>query len=767
MNMKKFSELVIKYRKIIIFITIFTTLVLGFFMKDLQINADIISYLPESDPVVKLFNYIGEEYGGTSLAMVALETDDIFNKDTIERLSHLTSQFKVVEGVSYVTSLANVLDIRSDEREIEIGRLIDEYDLPQTSTELQNLKNYTLSKDMYRGKLISDDSEAALIICRLRKGADTIKTAQLLKEIVEKSNIKEKVYYGGIPFQMIDISDIILSDLTFLIPLILFLMLISLFISFRTLRGIFLPIISVSISTIWTLGIMSILKIPFTAISDIIPVILIAVGSAYSIHVVSKFDEDIERNGDRIKRLENALSEVSIPVILAGITTIAGFIAFVFGSYLSMIREFGMFSSLGVLFALITSITFVPSLLSILPDKKKTGFVNGNIKKEKGITQLMDKIGEWVLKNEKIIIVIGIVIVIASIVGIPRIERKVDMLDYFKPGSSIRLTEEIMENKFGGSIPIQILVKGDIQDPAVLTEMKKMEYFLESQGDVRNAQSVADLIEEMADAMGEEKAIPDSKAKVSNLWFLLEGEEIMSQLVNLDKTEAVIQATIVNVNTKRIRDLVENTERFIEQTDTSIVTFSQTGMPAIYQHLDDSIARSQIQSLIIAIILIFICLTILLRSFVGGLIGLVPIGFTLFVVFGFMGFSGIPLDIATVLVGSISIGIGIDYSIHFVSRFREEFKKDKTELEALDKTLETTGKAILINVITVTMGFLVLILANVIPLRRFGILIAITMIGSGAGAITLLPAIILLTKAGFIGNFDRFIKKSENHLNNK
>jgi len=766
-NMKKFSELVIKYRKIIIFITIFTTLVLGFFMKDLQINSDIIRNLPESDPAVKLFNYIGEEYGGTSLAMVALETDDIFNKDTIERLSHLTSQFKVVEGVSYVTSLANVLDIRSDERGIEIGRLIDEYDLPQTSTELQNLKNYTLSKDMYRGKLISDDSEATLIICRLREGADTIKTAQLLKEIVEKSNIKEKVYYGGIPFQMIDISDIILSDLTFLIPLILFIMLISLFISFRTLRGIFLPIISVSISTIWTLGIMSILKIPFTAISDIIPVILIAVGSAYSIHVVSKFDEDIERNGDRIKQLENALSEVSIPVILAGITTIAGFIAFVFGSYLRMIREFGMFSSLGVLFALITSITFVPSLLSILPDKKKAGFVNGNIKKEKGITRLMDKIGEWVLKNEKIIIVIGIVIVIASIVGIPRIERKVDMLDYFKPGSSIRLTEEIMENKFGGSIPIQILVKGDIQDPAVLTEMKKMEYFLESQGDVRNAQSIADLIEEMADAMGEEKAIPDSKAKVSNLWFLLEGEEIMSQLVNLDKTEAVIQATIVNVNTERIRNLVENIERFIEQTDTSIVTFSQTGMPAIYQHLDDSIARSQIQSLIIAIILIFICLTILLRSFVGGLIGLVPIGFTLLVVFGFMGFSGIPLDIATVLVGSISIGIGIDYSIHFVSRFREEFKKDKTELEALDKTLETTGKAILINVITVMMGFLVLILANVIPLRRFGILIAITMIGSGAGAITLLPAIILLTKAGFIGNFDRFIKKSENHLNNK
>jgi predicted RND superfamily exporter protein len=426
-----------------------------------------------------------------------------------------------------------------------------------------------------------------------------------------------------------------------------------------------------------------------------------------------------------------------------------------------MIREFGLFSSLGILFALITSITFVPSVLSVMPAKDRSRSVNGEIKKRKGITRLMDKIGEWVLNNEIIIIIIGIVIIIVSIVGIPKIERKVDMLDYFKPGSGIRLTEEMMESKFGGSIPIQILVKGDILDPAVLTEMKKMEDFLESHRDVSNAQSVADLIEEMADAMGEGKAIPDSRDKVSNLWFLLEGEEIMSQLVNEDKTEAVIQATIVNVNTKRIRHLVEDIERLIEQNDTSLFTFSQTGMPAIYQHLDDSITSSQIRSLIIAIILVFICLTILLRSFIGGLIGLVPIGFTLLVVFGFMGFSGIPLDIATVLVGSISIGIGIDYSIHFVSRFREEFKKDKTELEALDKTLETTGKAILINVITVMMGFLVLILANMIPLRRFGILVAITMVGSGASAITLLPAIILLTKAGFIDSFNSLNTKTK------
>ena len=765
--MDKFSELVIKHRKIIIFLTILFTLVLGYFLKDLKINPDITSYLPKSDPVVKLYDYIGEEYGGNLLAMIALETDDIFNKETIEQINYLTSQFKLLEGVSYVTSLANVLDIKEGEEGIEITRLIDEYDLPETPEELQKLKTYTVSKDMYRGRLVSTDSKATLIICRLKEGVDKIKTAQKLKEIVKKSSVKEKVYYGGLPFQMMDISEIILNDLKFLLPLVGLLIVISLFLSFRTLRGVVLPIFSVSISTIWTLGIMSILKISLTAISDIIPVILIAVGSAYNIHVINKFDEDVVTNEDRVKQSKKALREIGIPVILAAVTTIAGFMAFVFGSYLTMIREFGIFSSLGILFALIISVTFVPAVLSLLPSMRKNGSLNENSQKKNGITQLMDRIGEWVLKNEKPIIVGGIIVIFISILGIPQIQRKVDMMDYFKPGSSIRLTEELMESKFGGSIPIQILIKGDIQDPIVLKQMKGMEDFLKSQGDVHNPQSVVELIEEMSDVMDEGKVIPDSKDKVSNLWFLLEGEEIMSQLVNSDKTEAVIQATIVNVNTNRIRELVADIESYIKETNGSLFTFAQTGMPTIYQHLDDSIVRSQIQSLIIAVILVFICLVFLLRSFVGGLIGLVPIGFTLLVILGFMGFFGIPLDIATVLVGSISIGIGIDYSIHFISRFRKEIRKDKSELKALDRTLETTGKAILINVITVTMGFLVLILCDLVPLQRFGVLVAITMICSGLSAITLLPAIILLTKAGFIGDFERFINKAKNQINRK
>lgn len=750
--MKKVAELVIKFRIGIIIGTILLTLFFGYSLKDLTINPDIVSYFPKDDPVVELFNYIGEEYGGNQIAIIAIEADEIFQEDIIHNIQEITSDIQMLDGVSYVTSITNVLNIKDDEfGGIEIGKLIDEYELPESLEELQEIKEYTLSKEMYKGRLISEDSKTSLIVCRLDVEADKIKTAHQIKEIINKKDLTAKVFYGGIPFQLIDLSDIMLNDINVLIPIISILIILALFFSFRSFRGVILPLLSVAFSTIWTLGVMSLLNIPLTVISNIIPVILMAVGSAYSIHVINKFNESVVSNENRIEQSKKALGEISIPVLLASITTVVGFAAFVFGAYLDMIRDFGLFSGLGIFFAFVISITFVPSILSIIPVIKTSSKNETNNKK--GIILFMDKIGVFVLKNERIIIICGILFFVICILGIPKIQRSVDMLDYFKKGTNIRLTERMMEHKFGGSIPIQILVKGDIQDPVVLSEMKKFEDFLNGQGDVKNPQSIADLIEEMNDVMGDGKVIPDSREKITNLWFLLEGEDVMSQLVNSDYTEAVIQATIVSVNSKRIKQLVNDIKTYLDGMSSSDFTFTQTGMHIIYYKLDDSIMKSQVQSLIIALILIFLIMMFQMHSVSGGLMGLIPIFFTLASIFGVMGYFKIPLDIATVLVGSISIGIGIDYSIHFINRFKKEFQQNHNELEALSKTLETTGRAIVINVITVMLGFLVLIFANLIPLQRFGILVAITMIGSGIGAITLLPAVILITKAKFVGDW--------------
>jgi hydrophobe/amphiphile efflux-3 (HAE3) family protein len=745
--MATFSQFIIKLRIPVIIFTIIMTGISVYLLK-FDINADISSYLPKDDPSAKLYKYIGQQYAGSNIAIVALETDDIFNKQTIEHVNALTNEFELLDGVAYVTSLTNVLDIKTMEDGMDIGRLIDKYDLPDTNQELAEIKNYTLSRPIYKGRLVSADATVTLIICRLFEDFNKGDIATQIRETVQKQKLNENVYYSGIPFQILEISEIIVNDIKFLIPLAGIVILLVLFFSFRSVKGVLLPIITVGISIIWTLGVMSIFNIPISIISNIIPVVLIATGSAYSIHVINRFGE-YKGNESRISHSINSLKEICIPVMLAAFTTMIGFIAFVYGSYLTIIREFGIFSCIGIFFAFLVSVTFVPAVLSFLVTKKRTA------PKKTGtlsMKRIMDRIGSLVLTYNKTIIFIGIIITIISIIGIPMINREIDMLSYFKGDTNIRKAESIIGDKLGGSVPVQILVKGDIQDPLVLYEMKKLETYLKNEVELNNPQSIVELIEEMNKAWGEGKKIPDSKRKISDLFFIIEGDEIVSQLVNEDKSEALISATTVNLNTKTLKSIVEKIQAYIDARGSSTCTFEQTGLSAIYNSLDESLVNSQIQSLVIAIVMVFIVNMFLMRSFLGGLMGIIPIFFTLLFLFGFMGFLGIPLDIATVLVGSISLGIGIDYSIHFIHRFKSELKKRNTIIDALNRTLETTGKGILINVSTVTLGFLVLLLSSLIPLNRFALLIAITMIGSGVGAITLLPAFVIVTRINFFKN---------------
>lgn len=726
---------VFRFRKIIIILAVIITIVFAYFALKIRINSDITAYMPKTDPVVKTFNHIGTEFGGNFLAVIILESDQIFTAHNIALINNLTNDLKQVDGIADVTSLTNIIDIKKSEDGIEVSKLISENALPELQTELDDLKDYVLSHAMYRGHIVSEDAQSSLIVCRLEPSVSQIQTVREIKKITQTmlhvSGVKLQVYFAGLPFQIMEINDIIRADLQLLIPLVGLVIALLLMISFRSFAGVVLPLSSVLVSIVIVLGLMSLLKLPLTIISNIIPVILFSTGSAYSIHIINRYREN---------RSEKWLSEISLPVALAAITTIAGFIAFVFGSYLTMIKQFGVFSGLGIMLSCVLSVFFVPSMLAVFPKPQP--------KHKFKQTQRMNltKVSGFILKNNKLILGLSIIIIVMCGLGMPRLARISDMLDYFKPQSQMRISESAMKSKFGGSVPIQILVQGDISEPGVLTQMKNIKGFLQTQAGVYHPQSVVDLIEEMSDVIGEGRDIPDTKDKVSNLFFLLEGDETVRQMVNTDKTEAVLSAMTSSVSTKSGREVLKNLKHYLAGLDTTYATFSLTGSPLIYKHLDKSLTKSQIQSLIIALALVLVCLFLMLRSFGLAIIGLVPILYTLLVLFGFMGYARIPLDVATVLVGSVSVGIGIDYSIHFLSRYKKECMLTKNRYQALMNTLASSGQAILINVLTNAFGFLVLLFANLIPLQRFGILVAITMLSSGLSTITLVPSIILLNK---------------------
>ncbi len=736
------DKLIIRYRKAVILITLILTVFFGYFIKDIKVDPDIMHYLPKKDKAAILYSRVGKLYGGTDIVMVAVETDNIFNKKTLEQIKQITDSLKTITEIGSVTSLTDVIDIKSNEDGIEIGKLIDENNLPKSQQQLDSLKKYIFSKDMYKGALISQDATATLIIAKIIDGSNKEHAVSMIKSKIKSIKLPDtvKIFYGGQAILTAEVGSIVLKDMSFLGPIAFLMIALIILISFRKGKNLLIPLLTVLIAIIWTFGIISLLHFELTLITSIIPVMLLAVGSGWPIHIINRLNA--ETDSDRKSALNKALNYVALPVSVAATAAMIGFLTFVFGSYLTMIQQFGIFSALGIFIALILSLTFTPALIFSLDKKTETTELHIKQDKKSFLDSFLLKITDLISYRPLYIIIPWSVVFIISLVGITKIERKSDMIEYFKKNTETRKSEKLLQKKFSGSQTLYVSVKGDVQSPEMLNTMKQIQRFMEKNPYIKKTQSVADLIEEMNNAMGEGKKIPEEKAKIEQLWFLLQGQEIMTQLVNDSLNEGLVQANLSTSELRTIVQFIESLNQYIKQFHSFKIEIS--GMPMIISKIDESIVKSQRRSLCLAIFLAFILVTIVFKSLKKGLYSIVPMISSVIVLYGFMGWAGIPIDIATVLVGSIGVGVG-DYVIHILSGYNFYYELYSDSNFALKESLKISGRAVIINAMSVSAGFIVLILSNLVPLQNFGTIVPITLLSSALAAITLLPIIIRAT----------------------
>jgi hypothetical protein len=740
--MNRFVKSIIRLKWLIVLVVLALTIFFGYQSKFLTINSDILSSLPDDDPAASLYKEIGTQFGGNDMGMIVLESDNVFKAEILQHIKQITDSLRYTDGISTVTSLTNILDIKSSEWGIEIGKLVDEYNLPDKQSQLDSLKNYVFSKEMYKGAIVSEDGTASVVMFTLLPDADKQAVAKEIKSKVENLNLPETLYFGGLPMMMNDINELIIADIVWLLPIVFVIIAFILLLSFKSFRGVLLPLLTAGIAVIWTIGLMVVTGYELTIISNIIPVVLLAVGSAYAIHVLNSINHT--HGKDRKQALIKALAYIMVPVILAAVTTAMGFMSFVFGAYLTMIKDFGIFTAVGTLIALLLSIFFVPALISAFSMYRKK-VVTDQPENENILTyKILQPLVTLLFKHPRYSLATWGGVLLLSIGGMFFIKTSVNMADYFKKDNPTRVSEDVMQKKFGGSLPVFVVFEGDLQSPEVLKMMIKTEHFMKDDPNIDMTQSVADLVEQMNDAMGEGKMIPDDKAKIEQLWFLLDGQEVMTQLVSEDLDKGIIQSRFASVDSKNINEFTSKMNKYIQENNSEDIKIELTGMPSVYVKLNNSLIQSQISSLILAIVMVLLIVGLMLRSISKGVYAIIPIIATILILFGFMGITGIPLDIATALVGSIAMGIGIDYSIHIITGFNFHLKETGDAEEAIKKTILSSGKAIVINVLSVSAGFLVLIFSQIVPLQNFGILVAISMFGSGIGAITLLPVILIL-----------------------
>jgi predicted RND superfamily exporter protein len=744
--MEKLFNYVLKVRLLVILLVVAITVFLALQIPHIKINSDVLSSLPDNDKDAVLLKKIGAKFGGNKTGMIILESDNLFTAEVLVHVKEITDTLKEIEGVSSVTSLTSVMDVKEGEGGMEIGQLINEDDMPDSPAEFALLKERVLSNKNFRGSIVSEDGTTTIVVFSLNDDADIRILANKVKEKIGALKVPEKIYYAGSPMLITSIASLISIDLTRLLPVAFLLISAVLFIGFRSVRGVVLPLLTATISIIWVIGIMAITGGEMSMVSNNIPIVLLAVGTAYAIHVINRIDQEKD---NRNKAIVLALTYVTIPVILAALTTVTGFISFIFGSYLTMIRDFGIYTALGTFFALALSLFFVPALISAFPGKRKNIIIDKN---ENGKSfyyrNFQSPLHNLLFNHTRTILVVWVILTIVNTGGIFLIKRNVDVRNYFRKENPTRIAEDIMTRKFGGTKPVFVLFKGDVQSPEFLNTMLRTEEYMKKNQGVAGTQSVAGLIVDINGAFGEGRKIPEDKEMIEQLWFLLDGNENIQKFVSEDLDEAIIISRFMSPGNSEKIAFKEYMTDFINKNSTPECTIEVTGMPFIEATMERSLLNSQIGSLSIAILIVIIIVSLILRSFSAGIFAAIPIISTIIILFGVMGYSGIPLNIATVLVASIAMGIGIDYSIHVITHFNSHTNEGATISKALDETIAVSGKAIIINVLSVSVGFIVLLFSEMVPLQYFGLLIALSMVGSGLSALTFLPVILIFSRRG-------------------
>jgi hypothetical protein len=724
----------------------------------LQFETDFKKFLPEDEPAVQRLNQAEATFGSQDLFLIALVADDtIFKPETLRKFKELEGKLAKIVGVDEVQGPATAYVIYGTKDSVVVERALKR--VPQTPEEVEEYKRRVMGDRNIRGWLISEDGRAGAISVTLKPWADAPTVVDEIQKLVREYEGPEKIYLVGEPVLRSATAGSMIRDLRVLVPFVILVMVVVLLASFRSLRGVALPMLVVLVSTLWTVGSMALAGVPMTPFAVVMPVMLIAIGAADGIHILNKYYEAVAEHAERdedARRVRRAIvlatmEEMAVPVILTSLTTAAGFLALL-ASFLWPQRQFGLFTALGILYAMVLSLTLIPALLARLPLPKSKQYERSRL------AQLLGLWGRMISRKPALTLGISGVILVAFALGIPKLEVETRADEFLGREHPVVRAMYAIEQHFGGVYHLAIEIdtgrRDGLKDPEVLKKIAALEGFLESRPEIGRVASIADVVRQLNETLHASDPqyykIPDDPRLAAQLFILYGGKPGQLFLGDFSKGEVI--ARRVNIGSTRMAQLVRDVQRYLDEH------FNGPGEPKArlvgptqaYVALLARIIRSQITSLSASFVTAGVIVALLMGSWVAGLLCLLPLILTILIEFGVMAYAGLPLDMATIMLGSIAIGVGIDYSIHFLHRFRREVQRGIEMPQAFHNAIRTSGRGIAYNAISLMLGFAVLLASSFHGLVTFGLLLVLTMLVSSLSSFTVIPAILLLREPAFL-----------------
>lgn len=620
---------------------------------------------------------------------------------------------------------------------------------------------------IYDGYLVSKDRTLTSVIVEPRaKDAVVLNALESLAEriIAENPAPGVKVRLGGEIYVNTVMDSYMNRDVATLFPIVLALMALTLFFFFRSWQGVVFPFAAVAVAIVSAMGLMSLFGITVNIVTSSVPILLMCVIAAYSVHQMSHYYAD--PNTEKLRSLDHNMETVGIGILLSGLATLIGFATLVSTPF-GPIREFGVVNAIGVLIGLLAVMYFIPSLALIDPSRKKAAKCETKVGG-------MEKLLGWLVsvnRRHSGKILIGFAL-FAVLIGVQAINVRSDFnpLTFFRNGDPVRVSNETLGKKLAGTQAMNVVLDlskvpdegkqavpasaETILTPEVLRTVDGLaaalkEKFPETVGRVSTINDLLRKINlEMNDRDPAFDAIPESKELISQYMLLFSGD--VKDFVSADSSKLNIIVTLRDTDTRKTGEIQRFAMEYVASAGLSGVTAYGTGTGVTNIVANDLMVSGTLEGLIDCVVITCLLLLPLIRNLWMTLISMIPIFFMLLFNFGVLGCFGITFDMGTSIVASVAIGLGIDFSIHFISWYRHELALHRDVEKALDETIVNKGRAILYNMFVVVLGFLALLFSSFVPLANFGLLVSLCVIVMALGSLMLVPAAIrVLSRKGF------------------
>ncbi len=722
------------------------------------IETDLDKYMPQSHPAFVYSTQAEEWFSIQDGIIIAVEnTDGIYQSETLEKIKQITKELQAMEGIDKndVTSLYTADNIKGSEYGLEVSEFYNK--VPSSQEDLLKLQESVKSNDMVYKRLVSEDEKVTLIIASISGAAFSQEFYHEILDLVDSYEGPEILHVAGRPIVEGSLAALAPADMAKMIPIVILIIILVLLLVMRSFMATILTLLVVLLSVLWSFGLMSTLSVPIYAVSTMLPVMLIAIGVADGIHLFNHLKLYQQKHPLATKKecVQDMITGMRKPVIMTSVTTAIGFLSLL-TSQVYPIKYFGFFTAFGVLMAMCLSLILIPAGLMLfgLPKWKIINKLKMNNKK----APFSRKFSSWLLTHSTLTIILTVIIIAGSLWGTSKVWIDSSFLSQFENDSEINIADTYINDNFGGTSTMNVIFDADKEDafknPEVLKLMETLQNDVEESLDVvGNSFSLTDYIKRMNMVMhADDKAyniIPDSQELIAQYLLLYEmsgDPDNLTSVVDYTYQKANMTFQLKSDSSVAIKSAMEIIEKYEPSLEELGVNMNYAGSGYKALVFSDLILEGQIYSILISLVLVILLLSLMFKKLKIGLIGAVPSIITVGFSFGIMGILQIPLSITTALLTSIAIGIGIDYAVHFIERYKIYAKETGNAEIALEMTMEHSGRAISFNALVVISGFLVLLFSVFPPNRALGALVSLNMFTSFLGTLTIMALLLVKSK---------------------